>query len=471
MAYVLPQQKQQAIIHLLVEGNSIRSIERLTGVHRDTIMRLAVKVGGKCQKFLNAWMRNLKLRHIQADEIWTFVGCKEHNLKRALVITEGMGDQYLYVAFDQDTKLIATYAIGRRSKEITQAFMYDLADRIVTDHPQLSTDGFNAYPNAVKNAFGDEIAYGQIIKEFAEPVQPGRYGPPVMVASERRQITGLTEIELKSICTSHVERNNLTILCERTTCVATQDSLFFSVFPGILSQSNWRFRGEKRGFDGTVDPVVAGSSPVALACKSRTCVNFTSPAHRPPPGPVAHPPPASLPGFVPVAKLLFHLLVQLLRSAAGDGQRRPFVFRPVSRQLDDLAAMVCLMRERPDERIQGRHLFAANCDCARQVRIHQFRQRGEQDSPARFPARHQARPIRDVIDKFRIPIPVRLLAVTGQKIAETRNEISARVLHDDGQTICVFIQRQMKLGIRDLSDGPLHEALVALESPRNGIDH
>ena len=211
MAYILPEQKQQAIIHLLVEGNSIRSIERLTGVHRDTIMRLAVKVGEKCQKFLNAWMRNLKLRHIQADEIWTFVGCKEHNLKRALVITEGMGDQYLYVAFDQDTKLIATYAIGRRSKEVTQAFMYDLADRIVTDHPQLSTDGFNAYPNAVKNAFGDEVAYGQIIKEFAEPVQPGRYGPPVMVASERRQITGLTEMDLHSICTSHVERNNLTI--------------------------------------------------------------------------------------------------------------------------------------------------------------------------------------------------------------------------------------------------------------------
>jgi IS1 family transposase len=174
-------------------------------------MRLAVKVGVKCQKFLNAWMRNLKLRHIQADEIWTFVGCKEHNLKRALVITEGMGDQYLYVAFDQDTKLIATYAIGRRSKEVTQAFMYDLADRIVTDHPQLSTDGFNAYPNAVKNAFGDEVAYGQIIKEFAEPVQPGRYGPPVMVASERRQITGLTEMDLHSICTSHVKRNNLTI--------------------------------------------------------------------------------------------------------------------------------------------------------------------------------------------------------------------------------------------------------------------
>ena len=212
MAYVLPKQKQQAIIHLLCEGNSIRSIERLTGVHRDTIMRLAVKTGDKCRKFLSAWLRNLKLTHIQCDEIWSFVGCKQHNLSKAIYANPiKMGDQFLYIAFDQDTKLIACYAIGKRTTEVTQAFMYDLADRIVTDAPQLSTDGFNAYPNAVKNAFGDEITYGQIIKEYAEPVQPGRYGPPVMVASERRQITGLTDMDLSKISTSHVERNNLTI--------------------------------------------------------------------------------------------------------------------------------------------------------------------------------------------------------------------------------------------------------------------
>jgi IS1 family transposase len=211
MANVLPQQKQQAIIHLLVEGNSIRSIERLTGVHRDTIMRLAVKVGEKCKKFLNAWMRNLKVEHLQCDEIWTFVGCKEGTLKRALTVNPTMGDQYVYVAFDQKTKLIVTYAIGKRSKEVTQAFMYDLADRIITDAPQLSTDGFAAYPAAVKNAFGDEATYGQIIKDYAESPQPGRYGPPVMVAAERRQITGLTDMDLYSICTSHVERNNLSI--------------------------------------------------------------------------------------------------------------------------------------------------------------------------------------------------------------------------------------------------------------------
>jgi IS1 family transposase len=211
MANVLPKATQQQIIHLLVEGNSIRSIERLTGCHRDTIMRLAVRIGDKCRTFLDGKLRGLKLRHIQADEIWTFVGCKEHNLRRAMVVNPTMGDQYLYVAFDQDTKLIACYALGKRTREVAKAFMADLAGRIVTEHPQLSTDGWNAYPVAVRESFGNEAGYGQIIKEFAEPVQPGRYGPPVMVASERRQILGLNDIDLKSICTSHVERNNLTI--------------------------------------------------------------------------------------------------------------------------------------------------------------------------------------------------------------------------------------------------------------------
>jgi IS1 family transposase len=212
MANVLPELVQQRIIHLLCEGNSIRSVERLTGVHRDTIMRLGLRVGEKCRDFLDAKLRRLKLRHIQADEIWTFVGCKQGRMDDPSVIeSPGKGDQFLYIAFDTDTKLIACYAIGKRTVEVTTAFMADLADRIVTEYPQLSTDGFNAYENAARKAFGDEVAYGQIIKDYADSEQPGRYGPPAMVAVERRQILGLDDIDPYSICTSHVERNNLTI--------------------------------------------------------------------------------------------------------------------------------------------------------------------------------------------------------------------------------------------------------------------
>jgi IS1 family transposase len=210
MANILPELTQRQIIHLLCEGNSIRSIERLTGVHRDTIMRLGVKVGNKCRDFLDGKLRGLKLRHVQADEIWTFVGKKQGRIAQG-EMDGHIGDQYLYVAFDTDTKLIATYALGKRTSEVATAFMSDLADRIVTEYPQLSTDGWHAYANAVRSTFGNEAGYGQIVKDFATSEQPGRYGPPAMVATERKQILGLTDIDLRSICTSHVERNNLTI--------------------------------------------------------------------------------------------------------------------------------------------------------------------------------------------------------------------------------------------------------------------
>ena len=212
MANIMPQEKQKMIIHMLAEGNSIRSIERLTGCHRDSIMRLMVKVGDKCRDFLDERLRGLKLRHIQADEIWTFCRKKQARLNRIEQLNPTIGDQFLYIAFDQSTKLIACYALGKRTSNVTNAFMLDLASRIVTEVPQISSDGFNAYPAAIELAFGEEnVNYGQIIKDFAEPVQPGRYGPPVMVATERRQILGLDNINLRSICTSHVERNNLSI--------------------------------------------------------------------------------------------------------------------------------------------------------------------------------------------------------------------------------------------------------------------
>lgn len=193
MANVLPREKQIAVLHMLVEGNSIRSIERLTGVNRNTIMSLTVRFGAKCREFLDQKLRGLRLEHIQADEIWTFVQKKQAMVRQG-EYDGSIGDQFLYVAFDQQTKLIATYAIGKRTSEVTNAFMLDLASRIVTDRPQISSDGFNAYPYAIQNAFGDDVNYGQIIKDFTEPVQPGRYGPPTMVASERRQVLGLGSV-------------------------------------------------------------------------------------------------------------------------------------------------------------------------------------------------------------------------------------------------------------------------------------
>jgi hypothetical protein len=169
---VLKSDKQRDILHLLVEGNSIRSTERLTRVHRDTIMRLLVRAGDLCQNFLDERMRGLKLNHLQLDEIWTFVDTKQAHIKAERAGDTSIGDQFVFVAFDEDTKLIASFAIGKRTAELTERFALDLADRIVHQKgkhiPQISTDGFNAYPAAIDLAFAHEASYGVLIKSYSE---------------------------------------------------------------------------------------------------------------------------------------------------------------------------------------------------------------------------------------------------------------------------------------------------------------
>lgn len=220
MANVLCIEDQLSVIHHLCEGCSIRSITRVTGIHRTTILKILVRFGEACREFLDQNLRGLELRHVQCDEIWTFVQKKQGRLQAMEKDNPVIGDQYLWVALDTDTKLIASFCIGKRSADMARRFMVDLADRIAlpvpTDTgardgiiPQLSTDGFNAYPEAVDLAFGEYVRYGQIVKDYRNADQPGRYGPPELVGTDRREVFG--PIDTDTICTSHVERSNLTI--------------------------------------------------------------------------------------------------------------------------------------------------------------------------------------------------------------------------------------------------------------------
>jgi IS1 family transposase len=217
MANVLTREEQLFVLNLLIEGNSLRSTSRITKIHRTTIMNLLVEFGEKCRAFLDKRMMNLTLDHLELDEIWTFVRKKQRRLAGLEKENPEIGDQYLFVAIDYTTKLIPCFAIGKRTKETTEIFTADLAQRINVpesyqhpeDRPQVSTDGWQAYPDAIDGAFGGMVNYGQIIKNFDASEQPGRYGPPVLVDTARRVISG--PIEKKTICTSHVERNNLTI--------------------------------------------------------------------------------------------------------------------------------------------------------------------------------------------------------------------------------------------------------------------
>lgn len=219
MANVLSVDDQIHIVHCLVEGMSIRSIERTTGICKRTITKLLVRFGSACREFLDQQMRGLELHHLELDEQWTFVQKKQGKLHAEERDNPRVGDQYLWIAIDMHTKLIPTFAIGKRSADNARRFCVDLANRIAlptpTDTgeragviPQISTDAFAAYPEAIDLAFGSYCRYGQIIKDYRNADQPGRYAAPEMVGTERREIFG--HVPLDTICTSHVERLNLT---------------------------------------------------------------------------------------------------------------------------------------------------------------------------------------------------------------------------------------------------------------------
>src|SRR5690242_10136534 len=139
MANVLKREKQLQVLHLLVEGSSIRATERITGVHRDTICRLIVKFGDACREWLDKQMQGLTIRHSELDEQWTYVGKKQARLtvdEKQTAYDEG--DIYLWVGIDQDTRLVPTFALGKRSADMARRFMVDVAGRMTRPNPHAS---------------------------------------------------------------------------------------------------------------------------------------------------------------------------------------------------------------------------------------------------------------------------------------------------------------------------------------------
>jgi len=204
----LKREKQIAIITALVEGNSIRSTERMTGVHRDTIVRLLQRTGAYCEWIMDVRMRNLECRSIQADEIWCFVGKKQaHLTPEEKAFRHDLGSQYVFVALDPKTKLIPAYEVGKRNMETTRRFMLSLAGRL-TNHVQLTTDAFPPYFEAVDMAFGRSVDYAQIHKTYQTNGER-RYSPPDIVAVFHYVMMG--NPQRNYISTSHVERQNLTM--------------------------------------------------------------------------------------------------------------------------------------------------------------------------------------------------------------------------------------------------------------------
>jgi IS1 family transposase len=209
MANELLRSKQLAVLSALVEGVSVRGTERMTGVCREAILSLLVRVGKGCAALLDSTMRDLPCTRLEIDELWAFVQKKQRHVRESEDATR-VGDTWTYVAIDAETKLVPCFLTGKRNVESTNAFIADLASRL-RYRVQISTDGLRMYVDAIGGAFADRgVDYAQIVKEYeAEAAGPGRYSPPKVTATEKTPIFGAPIAELVS--TSFVERQNLTM--------------------------------------------------------------------------------------------------------------------------------------------------------------------------------------------------------------------------------------------------------------------
>lgn len=202
--------KQRAqILHMLVEGNSLRATARMADVSRNTVDKLLCDVGAACQEYQDKHLRNLPCKRVQCDEIWSFVYAKDKNVPEDKQDEFGFGDVWTWVAIDADTKLVPCWHVGTRNGEAAKMFIDDLASRLA-NRVQLTTDGHKPYLEAIENAFGNDIDYGRLVKIYGEaPKREKRYSPPNFVHATTSKVTG-NPVE-KDISTSYVERQNLTM--------------------------------------------------------------------------------------------------------------------------------------------------------------------------------------------------------------------------------------------------------------------
>ncbi|MBV9762598.1 MAG: IS1 family transposase [Acidobacteriaceae bacterium] len=207
----LSAEKRAQIVSALVEGNSIRSIVRMTGASKNTIAKLLIALGAACSDYLNKNLVNLRCERVQCDEIWTFIAAKQRNVTPELrEKNPHAGDVWTWIAMDADTKLVCSWVVGRRDWMTAHDFIDDLAGRMA-NRIQLTTDGNRLYVFAIRGAFHGEGDYAVLMKLYGGNPQPGdtRYSPAQCIGCEKHPKIG--NPDPKHISTSFVERQNLTM--------------------------------------------------------------------------------------------------------------------------------------------------------------------------------------------------------------------------------------------------------------------
>lgn len=197
------------VVQCLVEGNSIRATVRMTGIAKNTVTKLLVDLGHACAEFQDTALVNLACERVQCDEIWSFVGAKAKNVPVEKRGTGEAGDVWTWTAMDADSKLMFSWLVGDRGSQSAVMFMNDAAGRL-KNRVQLTTDGHRAYVNAVYQAFGANVDYAMLIKQYGlDPEGERSYSPSVCTGIEKVTIIG--DPDFDHISTSYVERQNLTM--------------------------------------------------------------------------------------------------------------------------------------------------------------------------------------------------------------------------------------------------------------------
>jgi IS1 family transposase len=198
------------ILHLLCEGNSIRAVTRLTGASKNTVTKLLIDAGKACMAYHDAHVRDVESKHIQVDEIWSFVYAKAKNVANVKSAPDGAGDIWTWTAIEADTKLVVSCFVGGRDGQRAVWFMDDLRSRLA-NRPQLTSDGHKAYLEAVEGAFGGDIDYAvpQNLYGTAPESAKGRYSPAECIGTRKDRIEG--NPDPKHVSTSYVERQNLSM--------------------------------------------------------------------------------------------------------------------------------------------------------------------------------------------------------------------------------------------------------------------
>ncbi len=205
----LSTERRAQILGMMVEGNSIRAIVRMTGASKNTIVKLLEDAGEAFSAYQDRVFHDLPCKRLQLDEIWAFCYAKQRNVMLAKAAPEEAGDIWTWVAIDADTKLVPSWRIGDRSGETAIEFVCDLSKRL-RSRVQVTSDGLRSYIEAIEAGFGAEVDYAKLVKLYGETPHPaGRYSPAQIQGTKTFCCTGRPDP--RHISTSYVERQNLTM--------------------------------------------------------------------------------------------------------------------------------------------------------------------------------------------------------------------------------------------------------------------